>query len=444
MDDAPRVRVIGGGMTGLTVALRLAQNGLPVVVHERDTSLGGLSDETSIGSVPIARFYHCVLPTDTALLSLFKEIGLPDVVQWNHTRTGFFHDRHLIEMTTTSDFLCFPALKPIDRLRLGWTIGYCGLRKRWERFDREPISTFLRRHGGERLFSTIWKPLLLSKLGTDYDRFSASFIWATIHRMLSARKAKNRSEKLGFVRGGYGKVFAALRNAIVAAGGEVQTGSSITQVSRLNDGRSRWSVRCSDRDLSSLGVVMCVAAPIAAGWIEKSVPDGASALRKVDYLGVVCDVLLLKRSLTPYYVLNLTDRQLPFTGIIETSNLTGPDEYGGHSLVYLPRYCGQSSPVWDMDEAAIHSENVLGLQRIVPDFTEGDIIGWQIHRARYVQPIHGVGTGNRVPHVVLADGLAFVSTAQIHPWPVFNDVVVRHVDSHMAELLGTLQANSTS
>ena len=105
MSTSYPIRIIGGGMTGLTLALRLAQRGLPVVVHERDPYLGGLASEATLHGVPIERFYHCVLPTDTALLALFREIGIENEVRWNRTRTGFFHDGRLIEMTTTADFL---------------------------------------------------------------------------------------------------------------------------------------------------------------------------------------------------------------------------------------------------------------------------------------------------------------------------------------------------
>jgi protoporphyrinogen oxidase len=342
-------------------------------------------------------------------------------------------------MTTTADFMKFPALNIVDRARLGWTIAYCGLNKNWRRFDGEPVSRFLRRHGGDRLFKSVWEPLLLAKLGKDYDRFAASFIWATITRMLSARKHKDRSEKLGFIRGRYGKVFSALRGAIQAAGGEVRVESVVTGISKGESAEARWTVHANGEALPASGIVICTAAPFAADWLKDAVPDAASALRKADYLGVVCEVLLLKRSLTPYYVLNLTDRRLPFTGIIEFTNLAGREEFGAHSVVYLPRYASQTAEEWRADDTQLHRDNMNGLKLVVPDIVEGDVVAWQVNRARYVQPVHGVGKGEELPPVELAPGLAYVSTAQIHPWPVFNDAVVRHVDSNFEVVLRLLQ-----
>ncbi|HTP80325.1 MAG TPA: FAD-dependent oxidoreductase [Bacteroidota bacterium] len=434
--DAP-TRIIGGGMTGLTLALRLVQRGIRVVVHERDPYLGGLSSESTLANVPVERFYHCVLPTDTALLGLLKEVGLEEAVGWNRTRTGFFTGTSLLEMTTVRDFMRFPALKVIDRFRLGWTIAYCGLNRSWSRLDKEPIGPFLRRHGGRRLFESIWEPLLLSKLGRNYDRFAASFIWATVYRMLSARSAKGRSEKLGFVRGRYGRVFAALRAAIEAKGGTVQTGEQVLGINHLQEGG--WSVHLEKEDLKAGAIVLCVPAPIAVQWLNAVHPDAIQRLRDVEYLGVVCEILLLKRSATPYYVLNLTDRNLAITGVIETSNLTGRDEFQGMSVLYLPRYCEQASGLWDRSDEDIHEENMNSVRRIVSDIRKEDVVSWKINRARYVQPIHPVRWGERIPPVRLAPRLAYVSTAQIHPWPVFNDEAIRNVDKHLEEVLNTIR-----
>jgi len=45
-----------------------------------------------------------------------------------------------------------------------------------------------------------------------------------------------------------------------------------------------------------------------------------------------------------------------------------------------------------------------------------------------------VGKGSALPPLVMAPGLAYLSTAQIHPWPVFNDAVIRHVDNNLNAL----------
>ena len=440
MRNSGIIHIVGGGMTGLTLGYRLSQRGIKVVVHERDPYLGGHTSEGELQGIPVEKFYHCVLPTDTRLLSLFDELGLRDKIKWTRTRTGFFVDGRSLEMTTTADFLRFPAINVWDRIRLGWTLVYCGLLPDWRPLDNEPIGTFLRRHGGQRLFKAVWEPLLIAKLGTQYDRFAASFIWATVYRMLSARKAKGRSEKLGFVSGRYGQVFRALRQAIESNGGSVRVGSAVESVEQVKSEKGiGWKISVGGDVLDASGVVLCIPAHLAVQLLGKSMLESVSDLKRVEYLGVVCEALLLKRALTPYYVLNLANRALPFTGIIETSNLTGKNEFAGHALVYLPRYRDQNSADWDTDDMKIHKENLSALRQVVGnDLQEDDILAWQVNRARYVQPIHPLGWGNQLPRVRLAEGLVYLSTAQIHPWPVFNDEAVGNVESHLKEILGIL------
>ena len=433
------IHIVGGGMTGFTVALRLARKGIRVAVHELESSPGGLSGGSSIAGIPVERFYHCVLPTDEALLALFDELGLSNRIGWTRTRTGFFDpEGRLLDLTTTLDFLKFPPINLIDRMRLAWTVAYCGYFADWRRLDGQSISAFLRRHGGRRLFEKVWEPLLLAKLGPDYEQFAATFIWAYTKRMLGARKAKGRSEKLGFVRGRYGHVFSAFRKEIERLGGELCTGRSVESICRGTEDGADWVVRTEGGEHHARGVVLTIPAIHAARLVDHVAPQAAVSMRKVQYLGVVSEALLLKRSITPYYVLNLIDRSMPFTGVIETSNLTGVEEFAGHTLVYVPRYCRGDSPLWRMSDAEIHAENMKGLKKVASDFCEDQVVGWQMNRARNVQPVQSKGRWAELPPVSLAPGLAYVSTAQIYPWPVFNDEAVRNVDARLPEVMKTL------
>lgn len=60
-------------------------------------------------------------------------------------------------------------------------------------------------------------------------------------------------------------------------------------------------------------------------------------LESIRYQGIVCASMLTKRSLSDFYVTNITD-DTPFTGIIEMSALVDKKELGGNALIYLPKY----------------------------------------------------------------------------------------------------------
>lgn len=119
---AQRWAVVGGGMLGMTIALRLTQAGHRVVLYEGANRLGGLASAWRLGSVVWDRHYHVTLLSDTELRGLLRELDLEQELKWVETRTGFYTDGKLYSMSNTIEFLRFPPLNLFDKLRLGGTI----------------------------------------------------------------------------------------------------------------------------------------------------------------------------------------------------------------------------------------------------------------------------------------------------------------------------------
>ena len=90
-----RWAVVGGGMLGLTLALRLARAGRNVTVFEAAPEVGGLASVWEIGGFTWDRHYHVVLLSDKHLRDLLADLGLEAEMVWNKTRTGFFHEGRL-------------------------------------------------------------------------------------------------------------------------------------------------------------------------------------------------------------------------------------------------------------------------------------------------------------------------------------------------------------
>ena len=82
--SAPRkILIVGGGLTGLTAALRLsADKSLSVTLVESSDQLGGLAGGFPLGGTSLEKTYHHLFLTDTAILELVKELGLQDKLMW--------------------------------------------------------------------------------------------------------------------------------------------------------------------------------------------------------------------------------------------------------------------------------------------------------------------------------------------------------------------------
>ena len=177
---------------GLALAERLGSAGNDVAVYERAEQPGGLATWHDFGDFTWDRFYHVILPSDTALVDFMRRIGLADRLRWRATQTGFYVDRAFHPLSSGLDFLRFPLLGLWSKFRLAATILYCSRINDWRRLEDMTVEEFLVRHSGRATFEKMWKPLLLAKLGENYRRVSAVFIWTYVKRLFSRAMPPHR------------------------------------------------------------------------------------------------------------------------------------------------------------------------------------------------------------------------------------------------------------
>jgi protoporphyrinogen oxidase len=114
--------IIGGGMLGMTLALRLAQEGHEVTIYESAEKVGGLASSWQMDGTVWDKYYHVILMSDLNTRKILKEIGLENDMQWVETKTGFYSGGKLYSMSNIIEFFKFPPINIIDKFRLGLTI----------------------------------------------------------------------------------------------------------------------------------------------------------------------------------------------------------------------------------------------------------------------------------------------------------------------------------
>jgi protoporphyrinogen oxidase len=373
----------------MTLALRMREQGHDVVVLEGARAAGGLAASQKIGGYTWDRFYHVILQSDRELLSLLRDLGVEEKLHWGVTRTGFYTDGVLYSLSTSLEFLAFPPLSLIDKMRLAGTIVYASRVKNWRPLENISVADWLRKLSGTRTFERIWLPLLKSKLGENYRIASAAFIWAIIARMYAARRSGLKREQFGYVDGGYATVLARFEKYLEEKGIELRTNSAVTAV---HDSGSEAEVTFADGTSAQFDRVILT---VPANHIGSLVPQLSQAeherLGRVVYQGVLCASLLTKKPLASYYVTNITDGWVPFTGVIEMTTLVDPKQFGGNSLVYLPRYLAQDDPFWKASDDEVRETFLAALERMYPEFRRSDVLEFRVARARDVLAISTLG-----------------------------------------------------
>lgn len=419
------IAVIGGGMMGLTLAYRLSQQGHKVTVFESNNQLGGLATYHDYGSFVWDRFYHVILPSDTKLINFIKEINLGDKLRWRPTLTGCYIDQKLYSISNTIEFLRFPPLTIIGKFRLALTLLYGSRIKNWRRLEKIAVEDWLLKISGKNTYEKLWQPLLLAKLGDNYKRVSAVFIWSYIKRLFSARDSKLHKEQLGYVAGGYKTVFDQLEKLICAAGGNIRTGVAVKYVKPDSKG-GLW-VEYNQTKEHFDKVIFTGPVNILQQIADRSLVQIGDST--VEYLGVICMSVITRKALVPYYIVNIADQRIPFTGVLGMSNLVSLQETAGLHLTYLPKYVHSDDPLLKQTDAELRSLFFRGLHLMFPQLKADDIVAAHINRAMKMQPLQVLNYSHLVPKIVTENNDFFVlNTSQFVNDTLNNNTVVGHVN----------------
>lgn len=257
-----RVVVVGGGVTGLTVAYRLRQAApeLDVVVLEASDRVGGKLASVEVGGLRLPSGADAFLARKPWAIDLCRELGLgPELVAPKATGAFLWTDDGLVPFLRDTafgipgdvgDVLRWPGVSGAGRRR---ALRDLLIRKRKDPGD-ETLGGLLRRRLGDEATDSAVAPLLAGLFGGDPDRLSVRATFPELVRweswqgsLIRGAQAARREAR----RGEAGPVFLRPRAGVEALPAElarrlgegiVQTGTPVETV----DGRGRpWRVGTS-------------------------------------------------------------------------------------------------------------------------------------------------------------------------------------------------------
>jgi protoporphyrinogen oxidase len=127
-------------------------------------------------------------------------------------------------------------------------------------------------------------------------------------------------------------------------------------------------------------------------------------------------MLLLRRSLSPIYWMNISDPTVPFGGLIEHTNFIPPARYQDRRIVYVSHYVYADEPIYRSDSRQLFEHYRPGVRRVQPAFDDDWIERQLTFRDDYAQPIVDVGYHRRLlPLESPLAGLVVATMSQIYP-----------------------------
>jgi protoporphyrinogen oxidase len=404
------IAVIGGGIGGLAAAYRLTQLGTSVTLYEASDQLGGLGTFFAYRTVQLERFYHCMLPSDHYLLALLAELGLDSEVYWKQTSFGFMTRGAQYALNSPLDLLRFKPLPFVSRLRVGAT-GLWGRLCSSRGLDDITCVEWLTRLSGRKAFETFWRPMLQAKFGERYHEVPALWFWTRFNR-----EKGSGPERKGYIRGGYKRIIDTLAARLGEHGARLHLNATVQRLDL--DEQGRVEVTAGSRTRSFDRVLITAPAffleQATAGGRLASIASRADA--GIDIQGVINAVFMLRRPLTRHYWVAAIDDDVPFQGVIESTNLLDLADTAGEHLVYVMNYVHRSEPVFSRPDDVILGDYLDGLRRLFPDLRCDDITDRFLFRSAFVEPLYTTGYLRRQPPAVLWPARIYLAnTTQVYP-----------------------------
>lgn len=412
--DKPSVIVIGAGFTGLAAAYELSKAGLRVLVLESDASVGGLAGGFDVPGQRLEKFYHHWFTNDTHITNLVNDLGVSDHVIHRPTRTGSYYANKVFRLSTPLDLLKYTPISLIARIRLGLLVLRARRVRNWEELESLTAVEWIEKLAGKEVLEKVWRPLLEGKFGPFTDRISAVWFWNKVV-LRGGSRGKAGQEVLAYFKGGFLALAELMAKKIEEAGGQVQLDAKVERLV-VEDGRVVGCETNSDQFVADQ-IVSTVPLPVHSKLVAPfASPEYVQEIDKVEYLGNVCLVLQLDRSLSDTYWINVSDPSFPYVGIIEHTNFEPKETYDGRHIVYLSKYLPTSAELYGMDAEEALEYSLPHITRMFPDFDRSWILDYHVFKAEYSQPIVERHYSKMIPaEETPFPGLWLTTMAQIYP-----------------------------
>jgi oxygen-dependent protoporphyrinogen oxidase len=309
-----QVVVIGAGIAGLAAAHRLLQRGARVTVLEASGRVGGKLLPGEIAGARVDLGAESMLARRPEAVALAREVGLDDRLQPPGTATASIWTRGALRPMPKGHVMGVPG----TAAALSGVLSDEGLARierdaelpRTEVGDDVAVGEYVAQRLGREVVDRLVEPLLGGVYAGDAYRISMRsavpqlFQAARTHASLTegvreiqakAAAAQQTGPVFMGLQGGVGTLPLAVAESVRARGGEILTGTPVTELRRTQEGGG-WRVVSGERVWHADAVVVAAPAPVAAGLLRTESPEAAGELAAVEYASMALVTLAYRRA----------------------------------------------------------------------------------------------------------------------------------------------------
>lgn len=405
------IAIIGAGLGGMSAAFDLVRAGHTVEIFEAADYVGGLASgiREPGWDWSVERYYHHWFQSDAHMLGLIDELGWKDQVIFPRPKTVAYHKGKFYPLDSPIAALKFPGYDFFGMVRFGLATAYLRYVASWQSLEKQTAVAWMRRWYGERVYESLFEPLLAGKFGDHMREVNMAWMWARL---------KARSTRLGTFRGGFQAFCDRFAEDLRGRGVKIHLSTPALKISPRSDGKVQVDLTAGpqvvDRCLvtSSPALMSRLAPDLPASYLE--------GLLNLKSMGAVVMTLAVKQQLSKegYYWFNLPKSAgYPFLALVEHTNFLSPEYFGGEHILYCGDYLDTSHEYFHLTDDELFERFLPGIQRFNPQFNRDWVRKIWVSKTAYAQPIPLVGHSRNIPDIrTPISGVYFASMSQVYPW----------------------------
>jgi protoporphyrinogen oxidase len=411
-----QVCIIGAGALGLGAGYCLAKKGIKSYIFESKNETGGLGASFPLNNTLVEKYHHFVCSGDETIKRIAKDPIINTEIIWFESEMGYFAKDKIYPFTTPRDLLSFKALPLLSRLRFGLGMLYLKSMKDWKTLENISAKEWMIKWTGRTAYETIWGHLFNSKFSGSEDTIPLSWLHARISRRSASRAQNSSKEMFGYVKGSMTKIFDSITTFLEKTGTKINLDSPVSKIKKTKN--DNFEVTAKNKKYTFDVIISTIPSPIFTSITEDLPQSYIDDLAKIRYQAIVNVVFQLKKPFSKYFWVNISDKTIPFPGIIELTSLVPSEYFGGKSIIYLPNYMQRSNRLFNLSDKELHEEYIIALEKIGKNsgFHRNDIEKGFTFRDDYADPYYTLNYSKILPpHETPFNGLFLFNTSQIYP-----------------------------
>ncbi|GAA5166447.1 hydroxysqualene dehydroxylase HpnE [Amycolatopsis dongchuanensis] len=433
--------VLGGGLAGITAALRCADAGLDVTLLESKNHLGGLTHSFRRGELDVDNGQHVFLRCCTSYVDLLRRLGVLDKVflqprlaiqvRSPRLRQPVWLRRNALPapLHLADSVLKYRPLPVADRLKFaGAALALRGVHRESAAADGQSFADWLRRHGqSTAAIEKLWDLVGIATLNAPATGASLALA-ATVFQLGLLTEAG--AADIGWSKVPLRELHGEPAKArLTEAGAQVLLGTKVTGLAR-EDGR--WRITAGETELTADRVVVALPPEVA----ERLLPPGALSLpegwaKRLGSSPIVNAHVVFDREVLDEPFFAAVDS--PLQWVFDRTSQSGVD--GGQ---YLAVSLSAADDLIDVPVREIRERILPALRQVVPAAATAGVRDFFVTRERTAtfRPAPGSAALRPGP-VTAAEGVVLAGAWTATGWPATMEGAVRSGEAAASALIAS-------